>query len=143
MATIEEIEQRRAAIRAAYDKGRAEQEAIDLEAILAIEEEKGEPIHTLTMHSFKSGVPVRLGFRTPSTLEYKRMSDLVGRAVQNKDQQARRAAQEQFAAACLLYPPADSDARKAALEVAPGLLLSLAIEAAKVAEARSDEEGKS
>lgn len=142
MATIEEIEKRRSARRAAHDAGRAAQEAIDLEAIDAIEESQGEPLHTVTLNTFRAGVPVRIAFRTPAPLEYRRYSDLVTRAAQNKDQGARRQTQEQFATACLVYPAADSDARKAVLDVAPGLLLSIAIEAAKVAEARSDEEGK-
>lgn len=142
MATVEEIEKRRAERRAQHDKARAEQEAADLEAIDALENERGEPLHTMTANGFKPGVSVKIAFRAPSAVEYKRYCDLVGKAQQVGDPLARRKAQEMLAAACWLYPAPDSDGRKSMLDAFPGVLISLSIEAAKVAELRAEDEGK-
>jgi hypothetical protein len=138
MATVEE---RRAARRAQHESARAAQEAADLEAIDALEAARDEPLHTMTANSFKPGVAVRAAFRTPTALEYKRYCDMVGRAMQKGDVNERRRAQEVFAAACLLYP-AEGAARDSMLEAFPGVLISLAIEAAKIAELRAEDEGK-
>jgi hypothetical protein len=142
MATVHELEARRAERRAKQEEDRKAQEAIDLEAIDKLEEELGEPLNTMTANGFKVGSPVRIAFRAPTPLEYKRYSDQVGRALQKNDTPARVKAQELLAEVCMLYPAAKSDDRKALLEAFPGVLLSLAIEAAKVAEARAEDEGK-
>jgi hypothetical protein len=142
MATLGEIEARRAERRAENDKARTAQEALDLEAIDALESERGEPLHTMTANGYRSGVSVKVAFRAPSAPEYKRYCDLVGKAQERKDPTARRQAQEQLAASCWLYPAQDSDGRKAMLEAFPGVLISLAIEVAKVAELRAEDEGK-
>lgn len=142
MATIEEIEKRRAARLADHDKARLEQERVDLETIDALEEANGEPLHTMTANGFKAGVPVKAAFRAPSGIEYKRYVDMVGKAQQKSDSVARVRAQELLAEVCWMYPAKDSDARKAMFDAFPGVLISLAIEAAKVAELRSEAEGK-
>ena len=142
MATIEEIEQRRAARRATHDSARLEQERADLEAIDALEESLGEPLHTMTANGFKPGVSVKIAFRTPSAVEYKRYLGMAGRAISANNSDARTKAQELLAVACWVYPAPDSDARKTMLEAFPGVLVSLSIEAAKVAEMRAEEEGK-
>lgn len=142
MATIEEIEKRRAERRAKHDNARREQELADLEAIDALESAQDEPLHTMTSNSFKPGVSVKIAFRAPTPLEYKRYCDQVGRAQQKGDPIERRKAQETLAAVCWVYPEKDSDGRKAMLDAFPGVLVSLAIEAAKVAELRAEDEGK-
>ena len=142
MATIEELEQRRAARRAKHDTARDEQERADLEAIDALEEASGEPLHTMTANGFKPGSPVKAAYRTPSVLEYKRYCDQVGKAQQLSDPNARRKAQELLAEVCWVYPAEKTDERKSMLDAFPGVLISLAIECAKVAELRSESEGK-
>lgn len=141
MATLEEIEKKRADRRKAEDEARDAQAAKDLEAIDALETEHGT-LRTMTANGFKSGVPVKVAYRPPSAAEYKRYCDMVGKAQQKNDAIDRRKAQEVLAASCLLYPAADSDARKAMLEAFPGVLISLAIEVAKAAELRNEDEGK-
>jgi hypothetical protein len=141
MATFEEIEKRRADRRAAHDVARREQETKDLEAIDALEAASGEPLHTMTANGFKAGVSVKAAFRAPSPVEYKRYCDMVGRSQQKPTERLK--AQELLASACWVYPAVDSEARTAMLEAFPGVLVSLSIEAAKVAELRSEEEGKS
>lgn len=142
MATKEEIETRRAERKAAHDKARDEQELSDLEAIDALEQESSEPLHTMTANGFKPGVPVRMAFRDPTPLEYKRYSDMVGRAMLQSNDKMRRDAQATLAQSCWVYPAADSAARKAVLEAVPGILLALAVAVAKAGEATADEEGK-
>lgn len=142
MATLEEIQKRRADRLAKQGTDRLAQETLDLEAIDKLEAERGEPLHTMTTNGFKSGVSVKIAFRAPTALEYKRYCDMVGRAQQKNDPIARRSAQEMLADACWVYPVEKSDERKAMLEAFPGVLISLAIETAKVAELRAEDEGK-
>jgi hypothetical protein len=142
MATLEEIEKRRAERRDGHEKARKEQEAIDLEAIDALEEARGEPLHTMTANRFTAGVPVIAAFRAPSLDEYKRFTDMAGRAQDKKDSAARKTALEMLAAACWEYPAKDADARTAMLAAVPGVLMSLAVEVIKVAELASEAEGK-
>lgn len=137
-----EIEKRRAERRARQDKAREEQETKDLAAIDELEAKGDELLNVMTCNSYVPGQPVKFAFRAPTALQYKRYCDLVNRAMQKQDAAARLKAQEQLAECCLAYPVED-DARAAMKEAFPGLLISLAIEAAKVAEARSEEEGKS
>lgn len=141
MATIEEIEKRRAARRASHDADRLEQERADLEAIDALEETLGEPLHTMTANGFKPGVSVKIAFRAPTAVEYKRYLGMSGRAITANNSDARTKSQELLALGCLVYP-ADGEARKMMLDAFPGVLVSLSIEAAKVAELRAEEEGK-
>lgn len=142
MATIEEIEKKRAARRDAAGAASKEQELKDLEAIDALEEKSGEPLHTMSTRRFAPGAAVKIAFRAPTSLEYKRYKDQVNRALSASNPKARVDAQEQLAACVLEYPAKDSEALKATLEAFPGLLISLAIEAAKVAELAAEEEGK-
>lgn len=141
MSTKEEIEKRRAERAAAHDKARAAQELKDLEAIDAYEAASGEPLYTMTANGFKAGAAVKIAFRAPSPVEYKRFCDMVGKAMAKDDPLARRKAQEMLAETCIVYP-LEGDERKKTLEAHPGVLISLAIECAKVVELRNEEEGK-
>ncbi len=143
MATIEEIEKRRAERREGHDKARAAQELVDLEAIDALEMATGEPLHTMTANGFKLGVPVKVAFGAPSAVQYKRYCDMVGKAMQKNAQSERQKAQELFALSCWVYPAAETEERKAMLEAFPGVLISMAIEVAKIAELRAEDEAKS
>jgi hypothetical protein len=137
---MSEAEDRRAARRAEHEKARDAQAELDLVAIDALEAERGEPLHTMTANRFVAGVPYRAAFRAPTALEYKRYADMVGRAQAKGDTAERKKGQEMLAAAVLVYP--SGDALKSFLDAFPGVLLSVTIEAAKVAELRSEEEGK-
>lgn len=140
---LEEIEARRAARRAASDEKRSEQEATDLEAIEALEIQTGEELHTMSPSGgrFVPGVPVRIAFKAPSGDYYKRFCQQARKAGGNLE--ARGAAQDMLADVCWVYPPKDdAERRKAVLAAYPGVLVSIAIEAAKLAEFKADEEGK-
>lgn len=136
--TIEEVEARRAKRRERHDADRDAQELVDMTAIDALEEQCGVVLHTMTSNSFKPGAPVKIAFRAPLAIEYKRYLDTVGIAQQKGDTKARRAAQETLALACLMYP--QPDGRAVMLDAFPGTLISLSIEAAKVAELRAEDE---
>jgi hypothetical protein len=141
MATIEEIEAKMAARRKAHDEARDAQLVVDLAAIDALEESRGEPLHKMTCNRFVSGQPVKVAFRAPSAGEYKRYRDMVGKAMQQNDSAARVKAQEMLAASVVLYPGEEA---RAAFEAAfPGTLLSLTIEAAKLAELKAEDDVKS
>jgi hypothetical protein len=139
MATIEEVQKRRADRAAKLETDRAAQELTDLEAIDKLEAESGESLHTMSANRFAPGVPYKVAFRAPTAAEYKRYVDQVARAGKSSTEQVK--ARDMLAASCLVYPP-DGDARKATLEAFPGLLVSVSIEAAKVAELRAEDEGK-
>jgi hypothetical protein len=141
MDRLAEVEKRRAERRAKKDQERAAQEVKDLEAIDALEEKGDELLHTMTANRYVPGQPVKIAFRAPSAVHYKRYKDLVNKAAQQSNAAERVKAQEQLAECCLVYPE-EGDARASMKEAFPGLLISLAIEAAKVAELRSEEEGK-
>ncbi len=136
---IAEIEQRRTARRDKAGEARAEQYARDLEAIDAIEVEKDEELSVLHVAGYRAGLPVVVGVRAPSQQYYKRFASQIRRAKDNLEERAK--AQDMLADVCWAYP-ADEPTRKAMLEAFPGTLVSVAVEAAKLAELRSAEEGK-
>lgn len=139
MSKLEEIEARRAERKAKADAARDDQEASDLEAIEALEIGSGDSLSTLRVNGFVPGQPVRVAFKAPSEAYYRRFCSMVRKAGPNLE--ARGAAQDLLAQSCWVYP-ADGAAQKAFLVAFPGTLVSIAIECAKLAELRSDEEGK-
>jgi hypothetical protein len=137
-----EIEKRRADRALAIDKGREAQIGDDLGAIDALEEAEGQSYRTMTSNGFKPGVPVKVAYRAPSSPEYKRYKDQVSRAASKNDAKARTEAQELLATVCLVYPAPDTKEREALLDAFPGTLISVAIECAKLAELKAEDEGK-
>ncbi len=139
MSKIEEIEARRAARRAATDEKRTEQEEKDLEAIEALEVKNDEPLKTMSAAGFVPGLPVRVGFKAPSAEYYKRFCQQVRRAGSNLE--ARGSAQDLLGASCWVYPE-DKATRDSMLAAFPGILVSVALEATKLAELTAEDEGK-
>ncbi len=141
MDKVSEIEARRAARKAAADESRAIQYAKDLEAIDALEAENpswGMLDISLRVTNFVPGVPCLVGVRSPNELEYKRFFQSINRAG-NAD--AKMMAHEQLAKTCWVYPEND-DARKAMTSSNPGLIAGVGNLAIKLAELKSEEEGK-
>jgi hypothetical protein len=141
MATVEELEAKRAARKAETDKARAEQYAKDLAAIDALECENlsgGMLDISLRVTNFVPGLPSLVGVRAPKEIEYKRFFQQINRAG-NAD--AKMAALEQMAKTCWVYP-ADEAQRKAMLEANPGLIACVGNLANKLAEMQTAEEGK-
>ena len=136
---LEEIEERRAKRKAKAQEARAEQEAIDLEAIDKIEVEKGLDLKTLRLNITGTGLPVLVAIKAPDETYYKRFKQRVRRADGNAEK--RGDAQEELAASCWVYPD-DEQVRKSVTSAAPGTLMSIFVEAIKLAELASEAEGK-
>jgi len=138
----EEIEARRAARKAELASARAEQEVADLEAFDALEVEHGDgAVASLSVERYVKGQPTMIVVRAPSAAQYKRFVDQVGKAVEKNNMSARRGAQDLLAESCWVYP-ASPEARKAMLAEFPGLLVSIAVKASQLVEAKAVEEGK-
>lgn len=141
MATIEEIEARRAERKKEHEKAEAEQFAIDLEALDALECEHGDGTIGAIKVRFKKGQPTRAFYKTPTQAQYQRYKDQVHKAVDKKNLGSQRAAQELLARSCWVYPK-DEAAQSEMLEAFPGLLTSIGLGAAALAEGKQEEEGK-
>lgn len=136
---IEEIQKRRAERRQQHTEAEAEQFEKDLEALEKLELEHDSIVGVKVR--FVPGQPTRAFLRAPTSAEYRRYRDLVGKAAVKKNVTGQTEAQDQLAKACWVYPTEPKD-REAMLEEFPGLLASIVIEAAKLAEGKAEEEGK-
>lgn len=142
METVEEIEKRRADRQADLAKKQTEQYAVDLAARDALEQEHGDgAVTAVKVAKFKPGFPERVIVKVPTSAQYKRYVDQVGKAGGAKDPAKTRKASELLAESCWIYPR-EADDRKAMLEEFPGLLTTVAIAAAALAEGKAEDEGK-
>ncbi len=140
MSSLEEIEAKRAARKAASAAARAEQYLKDLSALNDAEEKHGDGrVASLETSYYAPGLPTLAVIKAPSENYYKRFCQQARKAGTNGE--ARGAAQDQLAEVCWIYPE-DKEVRKAMLSEFPGLLLSVAIKAAALGELQSVEEGK-
>ena len=137
-----EIEARRAARKAALEQARSAQEVLDLEAFDALEVEHGDGnVAQLELDRFVEGFPTFVVVRAPSSMQYKRFTDQVRKSVEKNNMTARGQAQELLGQSCWVYPAAGEEQKKM-LDQFPGLLVSLAVKAAKLVEASAADEGK-
>jgi hypothetical protein len=143
MSTIEQrreaLEKRRAEREEASAKARAEQRLLDEEAYEDLKDEHA--VASVSTSRFVEGQPTMAIVRMPTPSEYKRYVDQIGANVAKKSTKGQRDAQELLANSCWVYPR-EVEARKAMLEVFPGLLTPLSMAAAKLAEGNAEEEGK-
>ena len=139
-----DVEERRAKKRAEKTAGLEAQWVSDLESIEKLEDSLGIVINTsMTLANYVQGCPYVVGIRGPSKTEYKRYFEQVNRASSTGKPELKIQAHEQLAAVCWVYPPKeDTDAREKMLEANAGLLASVGNLAAKLAELRTEEEGK-
>ena len=138
--TIEEIQHRRAARKAAHQVAHDEQARRDLAALDELELEHGDgAVATIKTGRFAPGLPTFAVVRAPSGAQYKRFVDQVRKAGQNLE--ARGKAQDLLGESCLVYPREKAE-RDAMLAEFPGLLVSASVEAARLADLRGEEEGK-
>lgn len=141
-AKREEIEKRRTERQKSLAEAREAQAVADLEAYDALEVEHGDgSVASLEVERHVTGHPTIVVVKAPSSPQYKRFVDMVGKAVEKNNMAARREAQNILAHSCWIYP-AEDDARKAMLEEFPGLLVSIAVRAAALVEGKAAEEGK-
>lgn len=137
---VAELEERREKRLADLKVLENDQYILDLEAREAIEDETGHIVAAVKV-PFKKGFPTRAFVRTPTRVEYKRYTDGIYSAAKKENPRSTREAQELLAGAVWVYPKAKEE-REAMLDAFPGLLSTIITAAAKLAEGRSDEEGK-
>lgn len=133
------IEEKKAA-RAAKEETQYEK---DLEAQLALYDEH-PAIASVKVSRFVEGQPTMAILRAPTAPEYKRYKDLLFRygGGDAKNVKKTQDAQDQLGMACWVYPAEDSDEQKAMRDAFPGIVTSIAVAAAGLAEGKADEEGK-
>lgn len=141
--TIEEIEARRAARRAALEEQRNEQLALDLEALDSAEVEHGDNAVARVDVPFTPGLPTLCIVKTPNRAAIKRYRDRI------KPRQSRRgrdsdvdhaAAAIELCGVCLVYP--DKEVFERMLDVRPGLDSQLGQIATRLSIGEEEEQGK-
>lgn len=139
--TLEAIEARRAARKAATAEARAAQYVIDMAALDKLEEEHGETnVKALHVKGYIKGLPTFVVVKSPGGTSYhKRFCDQVRAANGNK--QAEGAAQDMLARASIVYP-AEAEAQAAMVAAFPNMLNDVAGAAVEFVALRSEEEKK-
>lgn len=136
---LAQIEAKRAARKAQIDDARNEQRATDLEAIDAIEAERGDSNVVMLEVPYSPGMVTLVAARCPSEAEVKRY-----RAMVKPDRQGRAgdavAAAELLASVTRVYP--DEDAYAVVRAARPAIHAQLGAMALTLAIGKAEEEGK-
>lgn len=138
--------QKRRAANAEREAGlRAEQEALDVEAIADVEARLGfDRVRAIRLSTWRPGMgaPVLVAVRIPLGSEKlcQRFIEQINTAKEGS--RARLAAQDALAVECWEYPPKASEGYAAALEVAPLILSHAALQIVKGAQGVAEDEGK-
>ena len=137
---------RREAVRKAFQEALLEQQALDTEALVELEEKHGFgrvlEISIASCWKVGAGAPASVAVEVPSG-----SSKLAQRFIQqiNRSKEGspeRLTAQDALAESCWLYPPKESDGYRAALELAPLILNTAAVQIVRAAQGVAEEEGK-
>lgn len=144
LSPLEQIEERRAAKRKASEESHDAQAAVDLAAIEALEDEHGfENVAVMSLPFLAVGLPVRVAVKAPSPGLLKRYRD---RLKPTRDRRNNEVpgdalfANEELGGACLIYPAPDVFAKLS--EFRPALQGQLGVQAASLAHAKEESEGK-
>lgn len=144
---IKAAEAKREALRAAHAEAHAEQQAIDFEALVALEEEHGfERVLRVDIGGWKSGVgaATMVVARIPDRREafFRRFEQTTAKAKQGTTQSLDAA--HLLAEACLIYPSKKDhpELHEATLELAAGVLTNMALQVAKIVQGNAEEEKK-
>lgn len=140
MATLEEIQERRAELRAKLKEDTDARKAIDAEAILAIEESLGvSRIDVVELPFTSPDLPVLCAVRAPDAIEMKRFRDTVKQR-KNGEPGDSVLGHQQLTAACLVYP--DKDTYKELLKVHTGIDVQFGMRAAALSIGREEDHSK-
>jgi hypothetical protein len=102
-ASIALIEERRAERKAATQKERNAQYAIDVEKVDELEQEHGDTrIRVLKLPSFVAGLPTLIVVKTPSDAQMKRFRTMVRKAAADAEEIGK--AKDLLAASVVVYP---------------------------------------
>lgn len=138
---LEQLEAKKAARRDEQAKKARAQLAIDEEAIQALElaGEHGDDLIRVDVNNYVEGLPVRVAARYPKPAEFKRYQDQLARAHSSKAGD-KVAPGNTLAAACRVYPDAETYAQLCEKRAAVHISLANAINDA--ASGRSEDEKK-
>jgi hypothetical protein len=137
MATVEEIEARRAARKAELETQRQAQLAKDLEALDELEVEHGDgQIVRVDLNFYTPDLPTMVLARVPRPAEFKRYQDQCSK----KNEGAIVAATNLLGESCVVYPDKETYAR--VREKHAGVHVVLATRAVNACAGRQAEEGK-
>ena len=133
--SIDEINARREARKAALAARAAEQETRDIEALDDFEAERGDTSVAAVRVAYTPGLTTMAIVRCPTRAEIKRFQA----RTKGKDPDVVAAATE-LAEACLLYPQGEAYAQL--VEARPGLPVQLGTAAIRLATGQAEAEGK-
>jgi hypothetical protein len=140
MSKIDELNERRAKLREAEAELETQQAEIDLAALVDAETELGfGSVRSLNFRGYRKGSPTLAIIRAPSRADYREYLLKVREA---KNDRVKGEAAERLGESCMVYPPHKSESRTAMLEARPGVYVVAGIEAAKMAEASSEDAKK-
>lgn len=107
---IAELEEKRAGRKAATEKARKAQYALDLAKVDELEETHGsDRVRVLNTPSFVSGLPTLVVVKTPSELHFKRFRQICRKHAEEPEKIGE--AKDQLASVCLGYPDGETYAR--------------------------------
>jgi len=132
---------RRAELREANERARAEQELKDLAAIEDLEILHGVANIATVRVNFSPGLPALVAVRCPEPPEMKRYHDTI-KPSKKGDIGDPLAAAGQLGRACLVYPERDDPMRDALFTQRPGVDTDLGNEAHKLVAIKAEDEGK-
>lgn len=135
MSKLEEIQERRAARKAALKEKEDAQLVIDLEAIDALEQDLGDGNVETVRARYVEGLPVLVAVKTPSKTRLKVYKDRLREAKPNPTKAA-----EEIGLACLVYP--DKETFASLDEARPGMSTEVGLAALKLATSREAAEGE-
>lgn len=140
MSKIEELQAKRAALRAEEEAAEEMQAEIDLAALVSAEEEHGfGSVRAIRFKGFRRGTPTMAIVIAPARGHYREyLKNVRG----GKNDAAKGEASERLGESCMVYPPHGSDMRRAMVEARPGVYVVAGIEVAKLAEGGIEDEKK-
>jgi hypothetical protein len=140
MATLEELEAKRAERQAERQAKYDAQRVLDLEEQYKLEDEEGEAAivtTTIDLASYVPGLPTLVCTRIPKGAEFKRFQDTINNA---ENEHQKLVALNQVAATGRRYP--DADTYKQLLEALPGVHVRCGNAVLKRVQGKEDDRGK-
>jgi hypothetical protein len=139
MSDVSEIQARRDARKAAAKEEHEAQLALDLEAVDALEAERGDTNVAVVSIPHTSGLPTLFAVRTPSPAETKRYRARVKPGKEGEPGDYEGAAAE-IGAVCLAYP--EREVYEQMVAARPGITTQAGLAALKLASGHAESEGK-
>jgi hypothetical protein len=139
MATLADVQKKRADRKAALAAQELAQRAIDLEAIDALEVERGDSNVDVVDVAYTPGLPTCFAVRVPTVPEMNRYKSRLKGIANSKDVDAIAAAEE-LGESCFVYPV--EAVREQMKSARPGALSACGTAALKLGQGRLSSEGK-